>query len=198
MEIQRWIHLKTSGVRNANRVTGSCASGAPADGRSSFLAIFTTVMGSTRRRRTPSLREVKSWVSVPCQSPRGMQGPRAFLAPASARTHLWLRGEKRSQDGLLNLSFVFGKGEAQIGFPSVPEVRGFLLQAAELTLRVTYLPPVHKELQLVRNLGWARHGSGEFGLLAPKPATEVTRWKPEARSPSRDSLGWSRPCFLAF
>lgn len=75
----------------------------------------------------------------------------------------------------LNLSFLSGKGEVQIGFLGAPGVRGFLLQVAGLTLQVTYLSPVHKELQLIRNLGWARHGPGEFGLLARISATEVNR-----------------------
>lgn len=61
--------------------------------------------------------------------------------------------------------------------PECPWSQGFppARHRAKLTLPVTYLPPVHKELQLIRNLGWARHGSGEFGLLALIPATEVNR-----------------------
>lgn len=109
------------------------------------------------------------------ESQGSAKSPNTLLPPSMPGPNCWLRGEKRSQNVFLNLSFLSGKGEVQIGFLGAPGVRGFLLQVAGLTLQVTYLSPVHKELQLIRNLGWARHGPGEFGLLARISATEVNR-----------------------
>lgn len=72
------------------------------DHRSRFLSIFTTAVGSTGHKRTPSLREVKGFISG--YTVKGLpeslyaKTPKAFPFPTIARTQLVpLRREETSR-----------------------------------------------------------------------------------------------------